>query len=86
MNLTLNHVVTHVFTISPELLSRVDKLMATLADFTAKLDGIDAKVAEIAAEIAELKAKVDVGGMTADEEKVVLDRLDTLTGALEAAK
>lgn len=82
-----------VFSISPDILSRVDNLMATLADFTAKLDSIDAKTAdvntkisEVAAEIVALKDKIAAGGMSVDEEAQVVDRLTSHEGALEAAK
>ena len=78
--------ITVLFDLGPVLTAHWSQLMATLADFTAKLDSLDSKVADIAKEIADLKAAQAAGGLTADEEAQVSARLDALTTALDAAK
>lgn len=79
-----------VFSLSPPLQRLLEKsIVATLADFTVKLDKIEADIAAhnasdavvvtaLNAEIADLKAKLAAGGLTADEEAVVLARLDAI--------
>ena len=77
------------FTISfdtADLISLWRQTVATLADFTAKLDSLDSKVTDIAKEIADLKAQLANGGLTPDEEAQVMARLDTLSSSLDAAK
>ena len=82
MNFTFNVVIE----LGPNALLLGEKLLATLADFTAKLDAIDTTVTAIKAEIADLKTQIAAGGLTAAEEATVLARLDTLESNLTAAE
>lgn len=75
-----------VFDVGPNLSANWSKLMATLADFTVKLDAIQATVDAVKQEISDLKAQIAAGGLTADEEAQVLAQLDTLQANLQAAE
>lgn len=74
------------FEIGSNLFTLGTRLMATLAEFTDKLDALQASVDAIKLEIADLKAQIANGGLTADEEAQVLARLDTLQSNLQAAQ
>lgn len=82
-----------VLDVSPNLRSLLEKLMATLADFAAKLDKIESDLAAHEAhdasvvdglnkQIAALQAQLSAGGLTADEEAQVLARLDAIDAKL----
>ena len=72
--------------IGPILSTLGAKIVATLADFTAKLDAIDTTVTAIKTEIADLKAQLAAGGLSPADEAIVLARLDTLETNLTAAQ
>lgn len=75
-----------VFDIGPVLQVLGAKIMATLADFNAKLDALQASIDAVKTEIANLKAQIAAGGLSADEEAQVLARIDTLQTNLNAAQ
>jgi chorismate mutase len=82
----MTHTVNHVISLSPELQALLEKHMPSLDEFNAKLDTISTKITEVAAEIADLKAQLAAGGLSADQEQAVFDRLATLETALDSAK
>lgn len=76
-----------------EILDRLGKLMATVAEFSAKLDALEAaiaahnqtdiaKVTALQAELDAAKAELAKGGLTADEEAAQLSRIEVLTAQL----
>jgi len=73
---------TIVLDISPTFATLLEKIMATLADFTTKLDKLNADADAILKAVADLKAQLAAGGLTADEEAQVLSQLDALDAKL----
>lgn len=78
--------ITLLFDVGPNLLSKWSILMATLADFTTKLDALQVTIDAVKQEIADLKAQVASGGLTAEEEQQVLDQIDAKQASLAAAQ
>lgn len=66
-----------------ELTVKVDKIMASQADFDAKLTRIDTATDQIAAELKALADQVRNGGLTAAQEQAVADALEAKATRLE---
>lgn len=78
--------ISFVIEFGPATLALGAQILATLQDFTTKLDAIQTTIDAVKTEIASLKAQLAAGGLTADEEAQVLARLDTLETNLQAAQ
>lgn len=74
-----------VFSLDPSLLALGQKLVASLSDFTTKIDALKTQADAILAKIQDLESKINAGGMTADEEAQALAQLDDLKTHLDAA-
>lgn len=60
--------------------------MATLADFTAKIDSLKLTADAILAKIQALESQINAGGLTGEEEASVLAELEDLKTHLDAAQ
>jgi butyrate kinase len=59
-------------------------LMATVEQFGAALDAINAAILEVAAEVERLKAIIAGGGLSAEQEAVILGALSEIEVKLKA--
>ena len=73
-----------VFDISPSLKAFLEAHMPSIDDFNAKFDSLSANLNSIQVEIADLKAQLAAGGLTAEQEQAIFDRLATVTDAANA--
>ena len=58
--------------------------MTTKADFDALIDRLNTATSKAAAILKDLRDKLAAGGLTADEEKAVQDKLSAVADALDA--
>lgn len=78
---------TVTFDIDDAISQEVERvIMATLADFNAKLDAINAAVDSIATELEDLRNKVATGGMNETDEAAVADNLAALQSRIDSLK
>ena len=69
---------TIVFDVSSNLASRLEKYMATLADFQAAITKVSTDIDTVLQQIADLKAQLAAGGLSPDEEAQVLASINAL--------
>ena len=82
-----------------QILSNQGKIMATLADYTSKLDSIkskvdaieaaetadQAKIADLTKQLADAKTQVQAGDLSAADEATLLQKISDIEAQLPAA-
>lgn len=84
------------YSLIEKILQNQRAIMATLADFNAKLDSIKskidadlsadaAKIADLTKQLADAKAQAAAGGLTPDEEAQLFQRISDIEAQIPAA-